>query len=153
MVKFLIASHGYLADGFKSSVGVIMGQEIANRILTLNAFIDDNPESTDIKTLIQRELNAIKEEDQLVIFSDILHGSVNQMLIPYVNDEKIYIITGINLSIICEVMATYCYSDEHLNLEKLREVVIAARKELVFVNDLVKQTQAVNTNDPEKDFF
>ena len=41
MVKFLIATHVFLADGFKSSINVLMGEEIADSVSCVNAFVEN----------------------------------------------------------------------------------------------------------------
>ena len=153
MVQFVIATHGYLANGFKSSIGVIMGQEIANRILTINAFVDEGLDGQDVKSEIAKVLGSINEEDQCIVFSDILHGSVNQMLIPYVHDEKLFVITGCNLSVMCEILASVCYSENKVDIEYLKKVTDEAKKELILVNEFVRASQVITVEDEEESFF
>lgn len=150
MVKFLIATHGYLANGFKSTLGIIMGKDIAENIETLNLFVDDDPASDDAKTRIKDYFQNVKADEQVIVFTDILHGSVNQFIMPYVNDKTVFILTGINLPMLCELMAMYGFSKRIVKLDDLQEVVIKAQKELLLVNDFVKETMPEQTED---DFF
>ena len=97
MVKFLIATHGHLADGFKDTLGIIMGEEITKRVETFNLFVEDEQNSEDANTRIRNYFYDLKKGEQSIVFTDILHGSVNQFMMPYANDHTIFIITGVNL--------------------------------------------------------
>ncbi len=41
MVKFLIASHGHLAGGLKSTLEIILGEEAALDVTALNLFVEE----------------------------------------------------------------------------------------------------------------
>lgn len=151
MIRYLIATHGYLADGFKSTLKVIMGEEITKQIVTLNLFVEDNQQSEDAKTLIGNFFENIQEDDQIIVFTDILHGSVNQLVIPYINSKKVHVLTGINLPLICEVMSTFGYIDQAIDEEKLKLITDEAQKELRYVNEY-KNKKIKQIND-DSSFF
>lgn len=149
MVRFLIASHGYLADGFKSTLEIIVGKEIAERVSTLNAFVDES--SGDVKGNIERFIGNIPPEDQLIVFSDIMHGSVNQCFMPFLDNEKIFLITGVNFPLLCEMVAEYSFSDEsEINKDDLQKAVERAKEEMIFVNHFMTTAPSADTED---DFF
>ena len=72
MKKILIATHGYLADGFKSSISLLTGGEDA--IETICAYVDES----DYTERIQAFVDSIGPDDDGVIFTDIYGGSVCQ---------------------------------------------------------------------------
>ncbi len=149
MIRFLIASHGQLADGFKSAIAVIMGQEIADRIATINAFVEDGAE--DVKGIIENFVRDISSTDKLIVFSDIMHGSVNQFLMPLIDDEKVFVITGVNFPLICELVARYSFSEElDVTLEELLATLEKAKDEMILVNHYVKPFVFKDNDD---DFF
>jgi fructoselysine/glucoselysine PTS system EIIA component len=152
MVKFLIATHGYLADGFKSTLGIIMGEEIANKISTLNCFVEDTPKADDVKMLMHNYFKGLAEGEQVIVFTDILHGSVNQLLIPYADDQKVYILTGINLPLMCEVMTVYGYGEDAVDMERLREFISTAKNETLFVNDFARLKAKENEKNDDSFF-
>ena len=80
MVHFVLASHGYLADGFKSSLSIILGEETAKNIQTVNAFVDKNE---NIELRLEQLVNSYDAKNQIIIFTDIMYGSVNQYLMHY----------------------------------------------------------------------
>lgn len=149
MVRFLIVSHGYLADGFKSTLGIIMGKELADKIHTINAFVND--ENEDVKSIIEEYVLSIPLEDKLIVFSDIMHGSVNQFLIPLVDDNRIYAITGANFPLICEMVARYSFTDtSEVSMEDIVETIEKAKDEIILVNKKVKYGSLESMED---DFF
>lgn len=150
MVKFLIATHGRLADGFKDTLGIIMGEEISKRIQTLNLFIENQKESKDASSQIKEYFETIDDMDQVLVFTDVLHGSVNQFIMPYIDDEKIFVITGVNLPLLCETLAIFGFADNAIDMDILHEVTINSRKELLFVNVFVNEKEQENN---ENDFF
>lgn len=148
MIKFLIAAHGYLADGIKSTVKIIMGDEAAASILTLNAFV--NEENEDVHKEIRKYIDSLEGEDKLIIFTDLMHGSVNQFIMPYVDDDRIYVITGFNFPLVCEIIAKYVYSGAlTVDIDELKKDIEKAKNEIVYVNDFIKEKKIIN----EDDFF
>ena len=150
MVKFLIATHGFLADGFKSSIAVLMGQEIADKITTINAFVDggdNNPKKT-----IENICDGLKENEELVVFTDLMYGSDNQAIMPYAQNKNIHVITGVNFPVICEILSKILFVDGEtkVNLSELSQIIETAREQLLYVEKLeYEQTEGKE----EENFF
>ncbi len=139
MVKFLIASHGHLAGGLKSTLEIILGEEAALDVTALNLFVEEAPGAENGKARIEEYFAGLGETDQAVVFSDIMYGSVNQMLMPYTDDARIFLLSGVNFPLVCEIVSAVAYSGEEVSMEMLREMAKKGREELIFVNDAVKQ--------------
>lgn len=116
----------------------------------LNLFVEETPGAENAKARIEGYFSKAGEEDQVVVFSDIMYGSVNQMLMPYGDDERIFVLSGVNFPLICEIVSAVVYSGETVSMEMLREMVKKGREELVFVNDAVKKE---TKKDSEDSFF
>jgi PTS system mannose-specific IIA component len=102
MNKFLIATHGRLAEGYKSALG-LFGKDEA--VETVCAYVDD----ADYTQQIQDFIDGVGEEDQAVIFTDILGGSVNQKVVLLVNETRatksnIQILTNVNFPTMLAVL-------------------------------------------------
>ena len=149
MLKFIIASHGNLASGFKSSVGIIMGEEVASKLTAINAFTDVK----DPKTTIQSMVDDLGESDQMIIFSDWMNGSVNQICTPHVSNGKVFVISGSNLPILCEVLGELAYVDQMVDEDSLRSAVNRAKDEVVYVNDRFNSSGNEDSLTDEDDFF
>ncbi len=70
MKKILIASHGHLASGIQSSIGILTGNKDA--VQAIDAYVDDS----DYTQAIQAFLDSVGPNDEAVIFTDIYGGSV-----------------------------------------------------------------------------
>ncbi|KAA5806022.1 PTS sugar transporter subunit IIA [Thermoanaerobacterium thermosaccharolyticum] len=131
MRKILIATHGYLANGVKSSIEILCG--VKNNISYINAYVNDN----NIEEEIDLFFKNLKPNDEAVIFTDLFGGSVNQRLVPYCSKPNVYIISGFNLAIILEIVL----KDGSLSEEEITKLVEHSRKQLVYIKkeDLSKR--------------
>lgn len=99
--KILIATHGHLASGIKSAIGVLAGEPC--EIQTIDAYTDDEP--GDYTPKIEAFIASVGEGDQGFIFTDILSGSVNQRVVrsnPFDN-PNLTLVTGANLMVVLGV--------------------------------------------------
>lgn len=99
--KILIATHGHLASGIKSAIGVLAGEPC--EIQTIDAYTDDEP--GDYTPKIEAFIASVGEGDQGFIFTDILSGSVNQRVVrsnPFDN-PNLTLVTGTNLMVVLGV--------------------------------------------------
>lgn len=99
MKKILVASHGYLADGIKSSVGILTGNQ--DLITAVSAYVD----GSDYTSAIQEFIDSVSPEDDAVIFTDIYGGSVFQKVMLMEPEKKgIVHVTGFNLAVVIETL-------------------------------------------------
>lgn len=99
MKKILVASHGYLADGVKSSVGILTGNQ--DVIATVNAYVDER----DYTSSIQEFIDSVDCDDDAVIFTDIYGGSVFQKVVLLEPEKKSIVhVTGFNLAVVIETL-------------------------------------------------
>jgi len=70
MKKCLIATHGRLASGFKSSLEILLGS--TEGISVIDAYLDE----TNFEDHLIDYLNAQNNEDQIILMSDLYGGSV-----------------------------------------------------------------------------
>jgi mannose/fructose-specific phosphotransferase system component IIA len=150
MVNFLIATHGRLAEGFRDTMRILMGDEICERLSTINAFAEGD--TSDPKQAISEACMDVKPDDQLIIFTDVMYGSVNQFVMPCIN-ERIFVITGVNFPLLLEVISKYSFDqDAKVDEDVLREDVKKSRMQIIYVNDEMKKNHDSETND-ESEFF
>lgn len=100
MKHIIIASHGTMASGIKNSLDILTGD--VENIYTVDAYINELDFTIDLKKIIKE----VKLEDQLVIFTDLEGGSVNQKITAMIFEgqhRNAFIVTGMNLSVILSV--------------------------------------------------
>lgn len=93
MKKILIATHGHMASGIKSSIEILTG--LQDQIIAVDAYVDDKDFQIEIKKFITQS-----KDQPCIILTDIIGGSVAQAAeILSKGKENVYIICGVNLPI------------------------------------------------------
>ncbi|WP_010630717.1 PTS sugar transporter subunit IIA [Sporolactobacillus vineae] len=128
MRHVIIASHNMLADGMKKTLEFISGPQ--DRVKALSAYIDNKPIESEISSIIDK----IPAEDELIIFTDMMAGSVNQKFFPYQQRPHTHIISGMNLPIVLAI--TLSPDKDYLTDDQIRHLIDEARNQLVYVNDI-----------------
>lgn len=143
MKKILIATHGNLADGFKSSIHVLAGKPCD--IQTINAYVDEN--CTDYSKQISDFIQSVESEDEAVIFTDLMGGSVNQKVCQLCmqTTKHIHIVTGVNLMCILGILLESRPLDEAV-LQEIVESSVVSLVQLQIKNDEI-------SSDDEQDFL
>ena len=86
----------------------------------------------DLPTQIKELFDSFDPEDEVVMMTDMLGGSVNQQFCPYVNDHR-HLICGINLP--CALSLVLQPQDMPLTAETIRTIVEESRSHLIYVNE------------------
>lgn len=99
MKKILVASHGHLASGIRSSIEILTG--MSNLVEAVDCYVDD----TDFTPRIEAFIDSVGPDDDAVIFTDIYGGSVFQKVV-LMEPEKhgIVHVTGMNLGLVIETL-------------------------------------------------
>ena len=123
MKQILIATHGKMASGIRYTAELIIGQMA--EIETIDAYVtpEDNVEEK-FKEYFQKH-----EQDRVIVFTDLMGGSVNQKLMEYSKRENVTLITGTNLPVLMQVMM----ANDDVKDEEIQEYIDEARDELQMV--------------------
>lgn len=135
--KFLIATHGTLAAGTKSSLEIITGP--AENLFLIQAYVEENKSLEDE---IHAVLDQLAEEDELIVFSDLLGGSVTNQLLQCALRPNVHLISGFNLALVLEIILSIPETPVE---EVITEAIENAKKQMVYVNKLL--TNQYNDND------
>ena len=128
MKKFVIASHGKMAKGIKSTLELFVGTEID--VTYMSAYMEDEPA---IEEQISEFFSGLESVDQAVIFTDLFGGSVNQKLTLAAADRKnVFLIAGFNLPLIIEII----FGAEVYTKENLEGFITGARQAMQLVENL-----------------
>ena len=92
--KVIIATHGYLADGFVSALNIIVGDMKDLKAMCCYTSPDFNLDNQ----ITQMMENHDFEKEDLVICTDILGGSVNNGFVKFLGTYPFHLITNINLA-------------------------------------------------------
>lgn len=144
MKKILVASHGYLANGIKSSVGILTGNQ--DLITAVNAYVDES----DYTPQIEEFINSVTPDDDAVIFTDIYGGSVFQKVTLLEPEKKgIVHVTGVNLAAVIEALIR----TDPLTPEVMDEIVSGASSLMQRVKPISELAEGEDGASADEGFF
>lgn len=117
-MKILLASHGRLASGMKTSLEILIGSD-AEKVTVIDAYIDN----VNIDTELENYFKSINESDQVLMLSDLYGGSVNQKMYLYLERKNTFLVAGVNLAFVLEV----CMLDE-ITIDVLNKLIEQSRQ-------------------------
>lgn len=119
MRKFFISSHGHMASGIKNSITILLGK--ADNVTVFDAYLDQST----VESHLEAFFKTLEEGDQAILLSDLLGGSVNQVLYRYLDRPNTFLVAGVNLALVLELVAM---SEMPITHEEL-DSIIASSKE------------------------
>ncbi len=127
--KFLIATHGTFATGVKSSLDIIIGA--MEHVFLIEAYLD---ETASLETQINEVMSQVSGTDELIVFTDILGGSITNQILQHALKPNVFVVSGFNLPLLIEVLMA--------DAETPAEEVIAAalenaKEQMTYVNKLL----------------
>ena len=131
MTKVIIASHHHLATGMKDTIEHLIPS--IGKIDVIAAYINNEPIEDEISKLLESYL----VDEKVLIFTDLLGGSVNQTFIRYMSKRNLFLVTGMNLPIIMTLLLSI--ESEDLSEDLIRKSIDEAKNQLLFVNDIYNQ--------------
>ncbi len=137
--KFLIATHGRMASGMKSSLEIIIGQ--TENLFLIEAYADGNK---GIDEDLEGILKHIDGQDEIIVFTDLLGGSITNQVLRLTRGRNIHIVSGFNLALLIETIMADPSEPVELIIES---AIIAAREQMVYVNKLMNSNEEPGTND------
>src|SRR4051812_47751226 len=97
--KFLIATHGTFAKGIQSSLELIIGA--TDNLFIIQAYITENKS---IEDELNDVLANVTEDDELIIFTDLLGGSVTNQVLRIAIRENVHVVSGFNLPLLIDIL-------------------------------------------------
>ena len=128
--KLLIATHSVFADGIKNAMELVTGEQ--NSVSTLCAYTND---MTEVETPIKEIIDALCDDEELIVTTDIFGGSVNNEFMKYLSKSNIYLIAGVNLPLLFELIMNL---ESENTVQMIQTAVKNARKQLQYCNPLIQ---------------
>lgn len=139
MIKVFLSSHGGMAGGMQGSLNILLGG--SENLTVFDAYLDESSVQEHLDSFYQN----VQEDDEVLLCSDLLGGSVNQAMCLYLDRPHTRLVTGINLPFLISVM-----SEETLDDARLSEIIEESRQYLCRVE--MEETEE-KTKGTEEDFF
>lgn len=137
-MKVILASHGQLASGLKSSIEIILGQQ--EHLYALDMYIDEETLEEKVQSILART----DKDEKVTVLTDVFGGSVNQKMIKLFDLNKVNILTGMNLPMLLELLTANL---DELDSTKINNIIASTKDQVIYVNDYLA------TDDDEDDFL
>jgi fructoselysine and glucoselysine-specific PTS system IIA component len=139
MRKFLIATHGTFAKGAQSSLDIIIGS--MENVFLIQAYVE---ESKGIEEELALIMENVSDEDELVAFTDLLGGSVTSQILRNALKPNVHVVSGFNLPLLVEILLA---DTEDPVTEVITNAIIAAKEQIVYVNELLTPKEEADFDD------
>lgn len=126
MKRFVIASHGHFAAGILDSLELIMGRQD-----NFEAFCAYRDGENDIKEQVKKLIASKDPKEDMIIVTDLFRGSVNNEFMAYTDRPGVYVIAGMNLALLLELLV----NQEEESPAMIREAIKTAQETIVFCNE------------------
>lgn len=127
MRRYVLATHGEMAGGMRTTLELIVGQQ--ENLTCINAYTKECPDP--ITTL--QEIISKFPEDEIIIMTDLLGGSVNNNALAFRKNPKVHVVTGVNLAVVIGIVM----SEESVDIkEAITQAITEAKEQMVYCNDL-----------------
>ena len=130
MIKFVLASHGELAEGIYSSVRLILGESAD--LHTVCAYTQ-GPD--DILIKIGKLFETFEETDEIIVMTDLLGGSVNSAFGQLLTKSTFWLVAGVSLGLVMELLLI----KEGDEIQKKIEEALENARKMMWVCNLVMQ--------------
>lgn len=131
--QIIIATHGELANGFKSALKIIVGE--VDKLKIINCYT--TPEFNLDQMIVNIMSNHHFDKEDLIVCTDMMGGSVNNGFVKYLGQYPFHLITNINLAFLVDLLLTPGELDEAKIMEKVNDHLVSVK----YVNPLMKDIQ------------
>lgn len=124
MNYFVIATHSTYAEGLYNAIKFFKSD--CDNVRYINAYVEDQ----EFEKCFRNTIENIKQEN-LIIFTDMAGGSVNQVVTNISREYDYKIVTGVNLPLLLELL----FNPNDLTIEDLRNSVENAKEQLMVIEE------------------
>ena len=134
MRRFLIAGHGKFASGLKTALDIITGE--TDRVWVIDAYVEENkPIEEEVKALTAQ----LKPGDDLVVFTDLMGGSITNQIVRTVDMSRVHVISGTSFPLVIDLVLS---DPDTPTAEAIESALAIAREQLVYVNKILNNHTA-----------
>jgi len=120
MIGLLIISHCDLGKEFLNAAELIVGRLEAADYIS----ITQTTECKEILADISRKIDSLNQGDGVLVLTDMFGGTPSNLSLSFLNDEKVEVLTGVNLPMVIAVAS----DRDRLSLTELGEKAQQAGK-------------------------
>ena len=103
-----------------------------NSVSTLCAYTND---MTEVETPIKEIIDALCDDEELIVTTDIFGGSVNNEFMKYLSKSNIHLIAGVNLPLLFELIMNL---ESENTVQMIENAIQKAKEQLQYCNPLIQ---------------
>ena len=134
MRKVIIATHGELSKGLVNTISIIAGENYAEQIQTYSLYPGE-----DVSVLAEKVKEEVLGDPSLdyVLLTDIMGGSVDNNLYHLITNPNVWLISGVNLLLVLEIILA---AEDTPTEEVLLRAVESAKDSINFRSKLIPES-------------
>ncbi len=101
MTRILLITHGDLGKVFVEVAQGILKKSVAIDLLSFQ----EEQSQEEFSKALQKMIEHYPQEDQILILTDLFGGTPSNLAIPYLEKNRIEVITGLNLAMLLHLVA------------------------------------------------
>ncbi len=126
-MKYICASHGQMASGIKNTIEMILGKQ--ENVYAINAYVEGRDFGEELRNLI----DSFDAHEQVIVFTDVFSGSINQVVSGQMKKYNMKVITGINLPLVMEIVMRQAPLED----SEITDILEQSKEQMIFVNSLL----------------
>jgi len=138
MVGILVVSHGRLAEALISAAQSLVGS--FQKVRGVSIWPRDREK--EICERIQKAIVEVNEGEGVVILTDVLGGTPTNLSLPFLENEQVEVVTGVNLPML---LTLWSYRRERSIREMGRLVKKSGRRSIMSAKRVLPLKERTNT--------
>lgn len=125
MRHIILTGHSRISEGIATAIEFVLG----NNIPYFNAYMEGEELYSN---KLREKISEYPPEDDIIILTDILGGSVNNDMMKFLDQRNIHLVCGMNLPLVVQLIL----SEEEDTEGLIRQGIQAAKDGIQYCNDI-----------------
>jgi mannose/fructose-specific phosphotransferase system component IIA len=121
MIRYVVATHEMLAKGIKSTVEFLLGKQECLEVVC--AYTDECKEPL----LAFQDMLKKYPDDEFIFMTDLFGGSVNNIAITLTSEQRVSVVTGVNLALVISLVT----ANQELDTKTVIENAVESAREAI----------------------
>ena len=135
MKYFIVATHGNFSREIIQSAALILGNQLDISWLSMC----ETTTGDEIRSRIRKQLKTMNDDDDLIILTDVLGGSICTLCTEFLTDSRVHVVSGVNMPMLLTVLGMKDFMDTK---PLIAECMRNGLEGIQYINELA-------TNDPD----
>lgn len=131
----VIASHGLMSEGLANTFAMLAGN--SEEVIAISGYVGEVP----LEKQVEAVFAGLDADTEVLVFTDLLGGSVNRAFLPYLSREHTHLIAGMFLGIVLDLALR---PPEYLTAEDIDEALVQAKQSIVSMRTFVSTVGEVD---------